>query len=520
MGSGTFPLTFNQELPSGRAGAPIADPSRLARGGQEIAAAVFQVGKKALALDQFIQEAKGTLDLTNLQRQDSEFKNAALDALDSPDLDIFDDDAITAIKEKADTDRTAQVSKYDTANFNYQNHLGKTSAAWDKSFADRVNEIRTGNLRDNFELNAEDLLGRGDVGGYKTLIANMRNTGVITQTEADYRTKNADTDSILKQASRHLERGNTEFAAGLLNQVDIRKLSIDQLKYRNKLLKATTQTSEEQTNGAIAEVVVQKDNLKGATVLEKTAAAQDMKQSLIDAGVTGNALERWFGILDKWAGGDTDATEEYDPKAYLRVSAQVMLNPDKITPTQIYALVGLGKEGGITTDQAQAFVKLLGTNLKKPGGSTPKEVYNRYQSILLKWYNTGAVYGGGIVEQADKFTAMADKLTTFYTENEDATVAEFDSFWEELTGDVTKTRWYKTLWKFLTKIEQLNPSGPNLLPLTPEIMRQQEIIRKASIPPSTRKLGDTEIKNGITYTLVQVNPEKWHYDIPVKENTK
>ncbi len=461
MGSGTFPIVHTEELPSGRPSAPLADPSRLARGRQEIPAAIFQVGRKALELDQFIQEAKGALDLTNLQRQDSEFKNAAIDALDSPDLDIFDDEVITAIKQKADTDRTAQVSKYDAANFNYQVHLNKTSAAWDETFADRVNEIRTDNLRDNYELNAQSLLERGDIAGHNKLLTGMRNSGVISQAKFDYQKKNAHTNSIFAQASRNLEQGNLGMSELLLNSLNVKKLDADQLRYRNKLLKATTQTSKEQTDATISEVVVQKNNLKDASTLEKTASAQQMKQSLIDGGVTGDALERWFGILDKWSGGETDPTEEYDPQIYTAVNAQVMLNPDKITDQQIYSLVGLGTEGGISIDQAQALVTLRRNNAK-PGASTSKEMNQRYQTILKGWHSAN-LFEGDAVEAATKYTVMANKWTTWAGENPDATAKEGEAFFAELTDGVTKQAWYnKFIKRFFTPTYERIPTKVRL----------------------------------------------------------
>ena len=521
MGTGMFPITYSEELP-GVQSAVIADVSKLVRPGAELLAQeVEQAGKKLVIVGEAIQEAKSKLELTNLQRQDSEFRNAAINALDSPDLDIFDDEKVAELKAKVDADRTTQVSKYDAANLAYQSYLNQTSAGWNDAFAERVNEIRSDNLRDNYELNAESLLEGGDIAGYMQLITDMRNTGVISQAEFDYQKKNAHTNSIFAQSAKNLEQGNLGMSELLLNSLDVKKLDTTQLKYRNKLLKATQQTSKEQTDTAISEMVLLKDKHRNATILEKQAIGIKMKEMAVAGGLVGDDRNRWFGIIDEWVGGGTDATEEYDPKMYAAVNAQVMLEPDALTDRQIYSLVGLGTEGGITTKQAETLTKLRKTN-SEDVSSVNTEISRRYQTILKGMHNA-ELFGKG-VEGAKKWAETANDFTIWANENKDATPAQAEEFFEQLTAEQTKRSWVELAKKYGPYVA----FGPQtiILKTNVELYKWQKARRekrkefltgvmdelKTTAPP--REVGKTYTdENGVVWFLKEVNSTNPNDDV-------
>jgi hypothetical protein len=226
----------------------------------------------------------------------------------------------------------------------------------------------------------------------------------------------------------------------MLKMLENSTLNTAQREYRNKLLRMTTQTSKQKSDEAITAVIVQKDSLKDALPAEKANAVMTMKQQLLAGGVVGEPLERWFGILDKFAEGDKDPTEDYDPQRYASMLAAVDLNPRAISDAQIYSFVGLGKKGGISSRQASALVDLRKRNIDEVP-SVNKEVHGRYQGILKGMYN--AEFFGKGLEGSLKYAETANKLTLWTNANKDATTQDTEQFFAQLTAENEKNGWLK-----------------------------------------------------------------------------
>ncbi len=320
-------------------------------------------------------------------------------------------------------------------------HINNTIIDWKESFYKQSLGMAAKNAHAKFEAESGSALASGNLQEYYQQLETRLALKDITQAEYDHKVKNAVPDSVLEQ-SRHLiasdNADNFTIAINKLNSLDEKTLSTEQLEYRNKLLRMTEQTSKAKSDEALTDVIIQKENLKDAAPTEKANATAVMKQQLVDGGVKGDALEKWFGILDKWSGGDKDPTEEYDPQTYAGVLAAVDLDPTAISDAQIYNFVGLGTEGGITSQQASSLVDLRKRNVDEIP-SMSKEVHGRYQRILKGMFDA-ELFGEGL-EGATAYAETANILTLWSNANKDATIQETEQFFAQLTAEHEKKSW-------------------------------------------------------------------------------
>ncbi len=477
---GQFDIDYATRTPQ-RGPAGVRANLDVSTGAEAIGGAIQRLGGVLLDIDIAIQQSQQAMELSTFQRKDEESKASALQTLLSPDFDINDEDAIVKLKEKTDTDRTGQTSKHGRVNFLYGLHLDKTGPQWDKKFFDEIRGIKAGNAKDDFNLNSESFLAKGDLGNYQQLVNRAFETGVITRTEQKYRTENALIDSVFAQSRDMIGNGNYLEAIAQLEALE--GLSPTQLEYRTKLSKLATKSMKQNSDVAISAVVIKKENLRDKTLVEREAAAAEMKQELVDGGVVGDDLNRWFGILDKWAEGDKDPTEEFDPQTYAGLSAVADLNPRSISEAQIYAFVGLGKEGGITTAQAKALVELRKRNIDEVG-SLQGEIHRRYQTILKGMYDAD-MFGEGL-EAATEYAETANKLTIWTNINKEATPEDTEKFFAQLTAEKKKQGWLMTGLNYLTYLSPARIVGRGLEKRS-EAKALLELSRKAKTEKDTVK---------------------------------
>ncbi len=498
---GQFDIEYATRTPQGGAAGVRANLD-VSTGAEAIGGAIQRLGGVLLDIDIANQKSQQAMELSTFQRKDEEVKASALQTLLSPDFDINDEDAIVKLKEKTDTDRTGQTSKSGRVNFLYSIHLDKTSPNWDKKFFDEIRGIKAGNAKDDFKLNSESFLAKGDLVNYQQLVNRAFETGVITRTEQKYRTENALIDSVFAQSRDMIGNGNYLEAIAQLEALE--GLSPTQLEYRDKISKRAAKAMKQNSDAAISAVVIKKENLRDKPLTEREAAAAEMKQELVDGGVVGDDLNKWFGILDKWTEGDKDPTEEYDPPVAAAVRAQVTLNPEGIEDGQIWALVGLGKKGGISATQAQAFVKLRHENIdKKP--SMQKELHGRKQDILKGMYNADLFGDAAEVESALKYNEMADKLTLYSHANKEFSAAEMDEFFAGLIGEQAETQYLELAKTFFKNVTVWGlPANIRRAGREYEMrVNARNAKRLAQSEPITRRIGDTEVIGGSTWKFVK-----------------
>lgn len=405
----------------------------------EIARGLMQFGGALADIADTIYQQESAAEYSELKRQVDERGFAAFNSVTG------DEEVDVKLWENFQKDLDTLQSKKPNVQAALQSHINEVIPNWQNNFQKRSLGVRRKNAHDKFELEGGNALASGNLQEYYQQLNTRLAVKDITQAEFDYKMENAIPDSVLEQ-SRHLiatdSVADLTNATNMLNSLDEKTLSTKQLEYRNKLLRMTEQTSKAKSDKALTEVIIQKENLKDATPTEKASAAVEMKQQLVSGGVSGDALEKWFGILDKWSGGDKDPTEEYNPQIYAGVLATVDLEPTTISDAQIYSLVGLGREGGITSQQAKSLVDLRKRNVDEMP-SMSSEVHGRYQRILKGMYDA-ELFGEGL-EGATTYAETANILTLWSNVNKDATIQETEQFFEQLTAENEKKSWLKMI---------------------------------------------------------------------------
>lgn len=240
---GEFDIDYAVGAPQGGAAGVRANLD-VSTGTEAITGAIQRLGGDLLDVDIAMQKSQQAMELSTFQRKDEEVKASALQTLLSPDFDINDEDAIVKLKEKTDTDRTGQTSKSGSVNFLYGLHLDKTSPAFDKKFFDEIRGIKAGNAKDDFNLNSESFLAKGDLVNYQQLVNRAFETRVITKTEQKYRTENALIDSVFAQSRAMISDGNYFEATVQLGALE--GLTPTQKEYRDKLLKNAQLVAKQQ----------------------------------------------------------------------------------------------------------------------------------------------------------------------------------------------------------------------------------------------------------------------------------
>jgi hypothetical protein len=400
--------------------------------------AIARAGQAMFSIGQDLQQQQDALDYSEGQRRISEHYNAAMDSLtgdEASDLQVW---------EKLQQDIGGVEYKSNRVNRELQIYRNRTMPDIQQGLNKRHEDLLRQNIHDQFAAEGQTYLAKGDLVNYQSLLDQRLASKDISLAQYEALGKSALGDSLLQQSRDLLssDRGiDNQRALGILeNLPDAVELTTEQKEYRNRMLKLASVTSKEKADETITSIVIQKDNLKDAPVLEKHQAAQQMKQSLVDGGVTGDKLNQWFGILDEWAGGDTDPTEQYDPQIYSGLQATVDLNPESITNAQIYSFVGQGTDGGVSIQQARSLVDRRKSNLDDTG-KPQNEYAKRYQTILKGMYDGGS-YGEGL-EGARQYAETANRLTIFANTNKDATAQEFEQFFDNLTADTEKASWIK-----------------------------------------------------------------------------
>ena len=409
-------------------------------GEEAIARGLMQFGGALAGIADTIHRQESAAEYSELKRQVDEKGFAAFNSVSG------DEDADVKVWENLQKDLATLQSKRPNVQAALQSHINEVMPNWKDSFDKNHLVIRKKNAHAKFELEGGSALASGNLQEYYQQLNTRLALKDITRAEFDFKMKNAIPDSVLEQSRHLIASDNAESlvnATNMLNSLDEKTLSTEQLEYRNKLLKMTEQTSKAKSDKALTDVIIQKENLTDATPTEKANATAEMKQQLVSGGVKGDALEKWFGILDKWSRGDKDPTEEYNPQIYAATLAAVDLDPTAISDTQIYSLVGLGKEGGITSQQASSLVDLRKRNVDEMP-SMSKEVHGRYQRILKGMYDA-ELFGEGL-EGATTYAETANILTLWSNANKDATIQETEQFFAQLTAEHEKKSWLKMLF--------------------------------------------------------------------------
>ncbi len=389
----------------------------MARAVSGFGAALFESGQR-------IADAQKAMELSTFGRREEEFRLSALQALKAPGFDINDDKAVTVLKEKTNTDRESLISKWTEVNDVYQMRRNDIDPQWNIQFESAVQDIKARNVKDEFDLNAENLLGKGKLLEYQTLLETALTTDVISKVEYDFRTENAPNDSILQQMRIQIGQGNPQGVIGLSGQM--KNPSADQMEYRNRLLRAAAKQSEDNLEVAHQEYwqLLQTGQLD---VLE--AKINDPMNPL---PVTGDGGKNWWRNL---IAKREAVLVQTDLGIQAKVADAIIFEPQTIDPKAIRNYAGKGAKGGLSLSKVEEYEKKYNLAVDKTSAlNTPvaKTFFNE-----LKNAETDRTFSIDKIKNNTVYGQSLDSLTDFFVNfreknKKDPTLAETQEFYQNL----------------------------------------------------------------------------------------
>jgi len=446
-----FDIEYSKALPTGKPGSVRASMD-VDTGQAAIGRAIQQFGGTLQQSYQQVVESEERLQVAAGRRKIKGYIIAAQNSATG------EDERDEEIWKKAEEDINAIQYKSQRVNDEIQIYRDSVMPTAIDGFGKKHIGMKAKNVHDSFVVNGQDALAAGDLVGYQELLDARLEAKDITPAMHKSLSDSAFGDSLLQQARDLISSEKAEDkkrGLGILEnmqKLDDVDLSTEQKEYQARLLKVAKKVNRETVDKAISAAIIEVDNLRNKSVVEKQEAAQKIKQDLIDAGVEGDELQRYFAIINEWAGEDDDPTEQYDPQTYAGLQATCDMQPENITEGQIYSFVGQGKDGGITAKQARSLVELRQNNIDDIG-KVQNEIHRRYQGILSRMWKDG------MIETATEYAETANKLTVFANTNKEATSADYEQFFSDLTKESQGKSWFKIGANWLTGLSPVRLYG-------------------------------------------------------------
>lgn len=340
--AGKFPIEYAQTLPTGRAAVARADLD-VRTGAEEEARALAHLGGALFGVGQKIHNANKAMELSTFKRQEEEFRLGALQTLKEEGFDVNNDEAVAALRDKTKADRDALVSRWRTVNNAYQIYRNDIDPQWKFEFDGAVLDIKAANVKDEFNLNGENLLGKGKMLEYQTLLETALTTEVITKAEYEFYTKNAPNDSILQQMRIQARSNNPQLAIELSEQLI--DPTADQMQYRDRLL-ALCKTVR------VQEVSAEQSRL--LTLWRQGKLTEDVIRTSKLAEFGSGSKETFYTKLDAHNKAILAEKEEPFTESDPVVKAKVLerIRAGTIDETEISDLAGVG----LSVDDADRFI--------------------------------------------------------------------------------------------------------------------------------------------------------------------
>jgi hypothetical protein len=441
-----FEPEYSKAVGPGKSGGVRASLS-VDTGESGIGQAVMFLGKEMQDAYRDVRNAEEKVELSAAQRKIKEHIIAAQNSVSG------DDEADAELWAEAEKNISAVSSKSSRVNAGLQMYRDTHMPTAKDSFTKLHIGAKAKNVHDQFKAEGQTLLANGDLVLYQELLDSRLEAKDITPEAHKALSESALGDSLLQQArdltasDKAEDRQRAIMILNNMTKLDQVKLSTVQKEYQQKLLGLAKKTSKENSDATIAEVVVQMDNLRGKPALEREAAAQEMKQTLINGGVTGDSLKQYFGMVNDWSQGDVDPTQRTDPAILAKVREKIQRFPETISEDQLYAMVG----NGISSKDALTLAKARENNIDKLP-AMQREISGRRQDQLKALFNAGKL-------DIETYNDLANRLTVYTNQNKDFTPSEMDEFYTGLVNGETKGKWYISAGSWLPGFSYFKAMG-------------------------------------------------------------
>jgi len=394
-----FPIQYAKELPTGRAAVAPAHidvrtgEEEIGRAVSELGGALFETGQriaktkleaeKKIAAEQLkskkkIEDAQKAMEFSTFKRKDEEFRLSALEALKAPGFDVNDDEAVAALREKTNADRNALKSKWQSVNDSYRMYRNGIDPRWNVEFEGVLQDIKAKNVKDEFNLNAENLLGKGKMLEYQTLLETSLATDVISKAEYDFRTKSAPNDSILQQMRIQIGNNNPQIAIELSKQMT--DPSADQMDYRDKLLRMSGQMMKQNTDKAEVDVIFNMHANKDKSLIEKAILGNQYISQLSTVGLTGARYGVLVDRIERWMTGEEVKT---DLRSYTKIKEALQdLSLGVKDKSEVLDLI-MSEMPNLSDTDAKSFIDEAYAKPDKEDKFWEKEAYKTIEKRLL-----------------------------------------------------------------------------------------------------------------------------------------
>ncbi len=397
----TFPIQYSKASPSGEVGAVQARPvsadvrtgavganESYAQSGAQFA----NLGENLMGLAFKIIDQQDSLKFSQLKRQVDEMGLAAYNSAKGD----FEVDSKTW--QKFEQDAEDLTAKGGRVGVSLQKHINEVMPEWKDAYDKHSLGIMRKNVHDGFVLEAEHLLGQGNMAEYYTQLNNRLALEDISQAEYDILIERAPNDSILQQMRLAVGNGNPQGAIALSGQ--LKDATADQLEYVNTLKdKAVDMLNKSNESDKL---MIYEKSESGELTREDvwaTSLNPDDKIRMWENYKQSQAEKRRFGI---------SMIEEGDPVVLAQVYAIVDLKPNEISEAKLYELA----DKGLGTKHIPHLITRLRQNLK-----SDNPVLNKYRSELTRVLNAELLGKKDKRKTSDTYLNLSVKLETFLATN-------------------------------------------------------------------------------------------------------
>jgi hypothetical protein len=366
---------------------------------------LFEIGEKQ-------QQANNAVEFSSMKRKYDEIGSAAMTGLEN----VTDDKEAEKLVIQYRQDVESLRSNSPSVNQEFLIHVNDTATRWTDAFANKVEGNKIKQLNDEFEVNYSGYLEHGDYAGANELLSNMQYAGAISPVKAEERRKSFFGDALLTQSDRLINLGDSaslKRAEGILtNMPKLTEKDGKSVQFTSKQLDTmdglkTKLLSAKNRGDSALKVQQEKEQWDLYKMSENGNLTLDMlDKSVISADEKRQIWNNYQQAQYQKSKAGVSAIEEGDPAILAEVNKIVDLRPDRITPSQIYAVKGLG------TRHMTGLVDRLNKN-----NQDKNPIDKKYKAQLASLYEA-KVFGEKIKpETSDAYMKLQGELDMFLATN-------------------------------------------------------------------------------------------------------
>ena len=435
---GTFEIQRSTRLPSA---APLPRANiNVDTGEQYIGAALERLGQTMFTLGEERKRARDTLELSSMQRQDTEIRLDAerqIRELQDPE----DADAINKIWQDAQSARDSIQSKDGGVNQSFQVYRNGLDPQWSDKFHNVVGQRQRQSLTDNLDIEVRAAMETGDAKKIGVLYQTGLNANLYDKKTFDRMMDNIPTDMALAQADRSLDIDDPASAVTALDNVDVKSLD-DARRETYKTLKIRSDKSkkiqDESLRQEIWDFITEKKYRTAQLLVDSSSldtTGSGGKQQMTN--MINSAMDRDYALTNaKTAAAENKAKNAIDNleigNSIMNASVEMGIDLDytKWTPSKIWGLVK-PDGSGIGSKVASRLVKRW-QGYADEDASLTNPIAKKYISQANSVYQSGVFGNVGKTSSSNRFLAFKAQIENYIQSKGDSlTEQDMFKFWSD-----------------------------------------------------------------------------------------